>query len=51
MILGSMELYRGGHTAHRHVTTQIGIEICIVVLDLGLSHCQCKYIHHNEEPQ
>ena len=37
MTLGSMELYRGVHTAQRQMTTQIPIESSILAISLGLS--------------
>ena len=41
MSLGSMELCGGVHNAQRQISTQIAIEFCILVIGLGLGHCQC----------
>ena len=41
--LGSMELYEGVHTAQRQIPTQIPIEFFILVISLGLGHCQCDW--------
>ena len=40
MSLCSVELCGGVHTAQRQITTQIPIEFCMLVIGLGLGHCQ-----------